>query len=83
MMPRLETLQPILRSLRMGGMADSLEMRLHQAREREVDHLQFLWELIEDEMNRRSDRLYKKRLSASRIPSLKTLEEFDWTFSAA
>jgi DNA replication protein DnaC len=81
MMPRLETLQPILRSLRLGGMADSLEMRLHQAREREVDHMQFLWELIEDEMNRRSDRLYRKRLSASRIPSLKTLEEFDWTFN--
>ena len=81
MMPRLEVLQPILRSLRLGGMADTLEMRLHQAREREADHLQFLWELIEDEMNRRSDRLHKKRLSASHIPSLKTLEEFDWTFN--
>ncbi|MBK8801172.1 MAG: ATP-binding protein [Fibrobacteres bacterium] len=81
MMPQIEVLQPILRSLRLGGMAECLEMRLHQARQREIDHLQFLSELIEDEMNVRSNRLLKKRLSVSRIPTMKTLEEFDWLFN--
>jgi DNA replication protein DnaC len=77
----IETLQPILRSLRMGGMAESLPMRIMLARKGETDHLQFLSELVEDEMNRRAGRLQKRRLSAAKIPSMKTLEDFDWTFN--
>ncbi|MBK8803680.1 MAG: ATP-binding protein [Fibrobacteres bacterium] len=51
------------------------------ARKGETDHLQFLSELVEDEMNRRAGRLQKRRLSAAKIPSMKTLEDFDWTFN--
>lgn len=81
MMASIETLQPILRSLRLGGMAESLPMRLMLARKGESDHLQFLSELVEDEVNRRAERLQKRRLSAARIPTMKTLEDFDWTFN--
>lgn len=83
MMPRVEALQPILRSLRLGGMADALPVRLAQARSGETDHLRFLWDLVEDEMNKRSDRLHRRRLTAAAIPLDRSLEGFDWTFNPA
>jgi DNA replication protein DnaC len=81
MMPRVDALQPLLRSLRLGGMADALPLRLAQARTGEIDHLRFLWDLVEDEMNKRSDRLHRRRLSAAAIPMDRSLEGFDWTFN--
>lgn len=81
MMPRVEALQPLLRSLRLGGMAETLPLRLAQARAAETDHLRFLWDLVEDEMNRRSDRLHRRRLAAAAIPLERSLEDFDWSFN--
>ncbi|MBK8801834.1 MAG: hypothetical protein IPN71_07210 [Fibrobacteres bacterium] len=48
-------------------MAESLPMRIMLARKGETDHLQFLSELVEDEMNRRAGRLQKTAIERSKI----------------
>ncbi len=37
--------------------------------------------MLEDELNRRRDRLFARRLKAARVPQLKTLASFDWSFN--
>lgn len=61
-------------------MYNSLEERLSIAKERSLSYVEFLELLVEDEDNNRRDNGYKKRYSKAKIPSYKTIEEFDFTY---
>jgi DNA replication protein DnaC len=71
----------VLRGLRLGGMAQNLPVRYQEARSHELDYLDFLQNLLSDEMARRQDNLLNRRIRIARFPRLHTLDEFDYDFN--
>ncbi|MDP3936746.1 MAG: IS21-like element helper ATPase IstB [Deltaproteobacteria bacterium] len=70
-----------LRHLRLSGMAEALPVRLEQARSSPLAHLEFLELLVGDELARRADRLFARRLKQAGIVQVKELSDFDFTFN--
>jgi DNA replication protein DnaC len=62
-------------------MAEVLPVRLEQAHSGGLPHADFLDLLVEDELARRADRLFTRRLKAAGIAQVKELSDFDWTFN--
>ena len=71
-----------LRHLRLSGMVEALPARVAQAEAAPLAHLEFLELLVEDELARRADRLFARRLKQAGIVTVKTLADFDWAFNA-
>jgi DNA replication protein DnaC len=46
-----------------------------------LPHLEFLELLVEDELNRRADRLFTRRLRQAEITQIKEIKDFDWAFN--
>jgi DNA replication protein DnaC len=76
-----QALENKLRSLKLSGMAQSLSVRNQEAITNHLAYTDFLELLLEDEMARRRDRLFSRRLKAAHIPEMKSLENFDWSFN--
>lgn len=74
-------LQTKLRSLRLGGMLDTLELRLDQAQKDKLGYLEFLEVLLEDEIGRRTSRSLAARIAKAHFAEPKTFEDFDWSFN--
>ncbi len=70
-----------LKVLRMGGLLQSLEMRLKQAQNTSIGHLEFVQLLIQDEIERREAKKLSLRLSRASFEEDKTLEGFDFAFN--
>jgi len=70
-----------LRHLRLSGIAEALPIRLEQARSAPLDYLEFLELLVSDELARRSDRLFARRLKQAGIVQVKELSDFDFSFN--
>lgn len=70
-----------LRHLRLSGIAEALPARLVQFHDHASESLELLEILVQDEMNRRSDRLFTRRLKQASITHIKELKDFDWTFN--
>jgi DNA replication protein DnaC len=70
-----------LRTLRLSGMIDALPARVAQAEAAPLPPLDFLDLLVEDELTRRADRLFTRRLHQAGIRTVKTLADFDWRFN--
>jgi DNA replication protein DnaC len=70
-----------LRHLRLSGMAEALPLRLEQAKAAPLEPLDFLDLLVQDELTRRADRLFARRLKQAGITQVKALSTFDWTFN--
>ncbi len=70
-----------LRQLRLGGIADTVNVRAQQARADSLGPLDFLSLLIHDELERRRDRLVERRSKAATFRDRKTLDTFDWKFN--
>lgn len=79
----IDTLQRTLKSLRLGGMAINLPTRYQEARSHELDYLDFVDNLVSDELARRQDNLLSRRVKLAHFPCLKTLDEFDYDFNPA
>ena len=70
-----------LRHLRLSGMVETLPGRVAQAEAAPLPHLEFLELLVEDELARRADRLFARRLKQAGIVTVKTLADFEWVFN--
>lgn len=70
-----------LRQLRLGGMMDTLDLRLDQCQKQKLGYVEFLEMLLEDEIGRRSDKRLSVRIARARFEEQKTLEEFDFEFN--
>ena len=77
----IENLQTTLRSLRLGGMAETLPIRCQEARANELDYEEFLKRLVDDELSKRKNNLINRRVKAARFPATTTLENFDFSFN--
>jgi DNA replication protein DnaC len=79
--PPTHELERQLRTLSLSGMAQTLLARNHEAIANQLAYTEFLTLLVDDELVRRRDRLFTRRLKAARVPPLRTLESFDWSFN--
>jgi DNA replication protein DnaC len=70
-----------LRILKLGGFLESLDIRLNQAREEEIPHLEFLQRMVQDEIERREAKKLVNRIKSACFEEEKTLEGFDFSFN--
>jgi DNA replication protein DnaC len=79
---KLTELDPALRKLRLSGMADHLEMRLLEAQKSHWAAIDLLSSLVQDELQRRQDRLLERRIKQARFRDRdKSLDGFDFAFN--
>jgi len=76
-----ETLTHMLRKLRLSGLSETLEVRLHEASGNRLSHLEFLELILQDELLIRDQRKIARRVKSAGFRDLKNLEEFDWNFN--
>jgi DNA replication protein DnaC len=76
-------LMPRLKSLRLSGILDTLEVRNQQAITEKCTYVEFLQKLLEDEVERRGQKQLSLRLRRSNLDPAKTLEAFDFSFNPA
>ena len=74
-------LQTKLKTLRLGGMLQTLDLRRAQAEENRLGHIEFLALLLDDEIDRRQSKMLAQRLHRARFEEEKTLEEFNWSYN--
>lgn len=70
-----------LRQLRLGGLAESLEVRLQEAKSSRLDHAEFLELIFQDELVVRRDRQIARHTNNAGFRELKSLDEFDFDFN--
>ena len=70
-----------LKAIRLSGMTQKLNIRLAEAAANDLSYLQFLNNLIEDELTVRQDRLLNRRLKQATFPYLKAMADFDFAFN--
>lgn len=75
------TINPLLTKLRLSGMIESLEVRLHEASSTGLTHLEFFELMLQDELNIRSDRQIQRRIKLASFRDVRRLEDFDFTFN--
>jgi hypothetical protein len=76
-----DPLQSTLRQLRLSGLAQTLEVRLHEAASRQFSHAEFLELILQDELCVRDERRIQRRVKAATFRELKPLDEFEWSFN--
>ena len=74
-------LMPKLKSLRLSGILETLEVRNKQAIQEKCTYVEFLEKLLEDEVERRGQKQLSLRLRRSHLDTAKTLETFDFGFN--
>jgi hypothetical protein len=70
-----------LRHLRLSGFVQALPLRNQEAINNHLAYVEFLELLVEDELARRRDLLFQRRLKQAQMPPPKSLDEFDWSFN--
>jgi DNA replication protein DnaC len=79
---KLTELDSALRKLRLSGMANHLEMRLLEAQKGQWAPIDFLSALVQDELQRRQDRLLERRIKQACFRDAgKSLDGFDFAFN--
>ena len=71
-----------LKALKLGGMQDTLELRLRQAEQEHIGYIEFLEFLLEDEVQRRTNKKLATRVTQAHFEEVKTLESFDFAFNS-
>jgi len=74
-------LQDQLKTLRLGGFLQSLDLRLQQAQSTSLGYVEFLQLLVQDEVERREAKKLNLRLTRASFEEEKTLEGFDFSFN--
>jgi DNA replication protein DnaC len=70
-----------LKKLRLSGLANTLEIRLHEATTTGLSHREFLELLLQDEQLLRNDRLISRRVALACFRDTKRLEDFDFSYN--
>ena len=70
-----------LRILKLGGFLETPDVRLQQAREEEIPHIEFLGRMVEDEIERLEAKKLANRIRGACFEEEKTLEGFDFSFN--
>jgi len=73
------TLIAQLKTLRLSGILESLEVRLEQARSSQLGYQEFLELIVQDEVERREANRLNQRLRKAAFEEPKAIEEFDFS----
>lgn len=76
-----ESLTSSLRQLRLSGMAETLDLRLQEARAGRLTHQEFLELIMQDELLIRGQRKLDRQTKNASFRDMKTLDDFDWSFN--
>jgi len=76
-----DSLRNMLRRLRLSGMTETLEVRLHEASGNRLSHMEFLELILQDELLVRDERKIGRRVKSASFRDQKSLEDFDWNFN--
>lgn len=71
----------VLKRLKLGGVLQTLDLRVRQAVDDGLDHHEFLERLLQDEVDRRDSRALERRLKQASFDGQKTLKDFDFSFN--
>lgn len=80
-MTHFAELQPILKALKLSGIADNLQTRNQEAIKAKMNFIDFLTSVLQDEILRREQSKFDQLLKRSGLKSNKTLEQFDFLFN--
>lgn len=80
-MSTTDELVPVLKRLKLSGTLQSLDLRIRQAVDDNLGHEEFLYRLLQDEVERREQKQLDGRLRRAAFESDKTLESFDFHFN--
>jgi len=69
-----------LREFKLAGIYNNIEERLSFAKDKSLSYIEFLEILLEDEISNRQNNSFKKRYAKAKLPSHKTIEDFDFLF---
>ncbi len=75
-----EALRVQLASLKLSHLGDHFESLAQQAGAEQWSHVEYLARLIEGEAHAREDRSIQRRIGLARLPVLKTLDQFQWSW---
>ncbi|MBW1784747.1 MAG: IS21-like element helper ATPase IstB [Deltaproteobacteria bacterium] len=82
-MEQIHHLNESLKRLKLPGMMNNLELRLKQAHENNLGHLEFFSFLVQDEIVNREGNNLEKRIRSAGFGIEKTFEGFDYRFNEA
>lgn len=71
----------VLRRLKLGGVLQTLDLRVRQAVDDNLDHPEFLFRVLHDEIERRDGKKLQERLARAGFEHERTLEAFQWGFN--
>ena len=76
-----QDLVPVLKKLKLSGVLHTLDLRIRQAVDDDVPHVEFLYRLLHDEVERREAKQRHLRLTRAKFTSTKALQDFDFRFN--
>jgi len=76
-----QSLTEALKRLRLSGLAQSLDVRLLEAKGHSLSHEEFLELILQDELHVRQERRIVRRVKGAAFRDMKTLDDFDWRFN--
>jgi len=80
-MSSIDELPMLLKKLRMSGVLQTLDLRIHQAVDDDLSHGEFLYRLLCDEVERRDGKQLELRVRRASFEHARTLEDFDFHFN--
>jgi DNA replication protein DnaC len=80
-MGTLDDLIPVLKKLRLSGVLQTLDLRTREAVEDQLCHEEFLYRLLQDEVERREAKQLELRRRRACFDNRKSLEDFDFAFN--
>jgi DNA replication protein DnaC len=80
-MPIADELVPVLKKLRLSGVLQTLDLRTKEAVDDNLGHVEFLFRLCMDEVERREAKQLDLRLRRASFENAKSLQDFDWSFN--
>ncbi len=78
-----DTMETTLRTLRLSGMKETLDIRLEEATGHSLTHGEFLELILQDELLVRKERKMNRRIQNAGFRDQKSLEDFDWQFNTS
>ena len=76
----MKSIKEHLKQFKLSGIYNNVEERINYAENKSISYREFLELLLEDEANSRKSNNYKKRCFQAKLPSKKTIEDFDFSF---
>lgn len=77
-MTTLDRMLPQLKTLRLSGILDTVELRNQQAIEQKMSHLEFLALVLNDEHKRRENKKLQQRMRRANYQGRRTLENYNF-----